>query len=44
MARTVWSSIFDYKTERYMNTKNKRIGVLHRLLQLSVIFKIMSAT
>ncbi|XP_030600739.1 P2X purinoceptor 5-like [Archocentrus centrarchus] len=37
MAGRAWSSLFDYKTEKYIDTKNKRIGVLHRLFQLCII-------
>ncbi|KAM7399612.1 hypothetical protein PAMP_018874 [Pampus punctatissimus] len=31
------SSLFDYKTEKYIVAKNKRVGVLYRLIQLSII-------
>nr|XP_019950467.1 PREDICTED: P2X purinoceptor 5-like [Paralichthys olivaceus] len=30
-------SLFDYKTEKYIVSKNKRVGVLYRLIQLSTI-------
>ncbi|XP_075999428.1 P2X purinoceptor 5-like [Genypterus blacodes] len=30
-------SLFDYKTEKYIVANNKKIGVLYRLLQLSII-------
>uniref|UniRef100_A0A3Q3KZA8 P2X purinoceptor n=1 Tax=Mastacembelus armatus TaxID=205130 RepID=A0A3Q3KZA8_9TELE len=30
-------SLFDYKTEKYIVAKNKRVGVLYRLIQLSII-------
>ncbi|XP_037632137.1 P2X purinoceptor 5-like isoform X3 [Sebastes umbrosus] len=29
--------LFDYKTEKYVDTKNKKVGVLYRLIQLSII-------
>ncbi|XP_070761997.1 P2X purinoceptor 5-like [Enoplosus armatus] len=30
-------SFFDYKTEKYIVAKNKRVGILYRLTQLSII-------
>ncbi|XP_010773813.1 P2X purinoceptor 5-like [Notothenia coriiceps] len=30
-------SLFDYKTEKYIIAKNKKVGVLYRLIQLSII-------
>ncbi|KAK5868431.1 hypothetical protein PBY51_009448 [Eleginops maclovinus] len=30
-------SLFDYKTEKYIIAKNKKVGVLYRLFQLSII-------
>ena len=30
-------SLFDYKTEKYIVAQNKRVGVLYRLIQLSII-------
>ncbi|KAM3616300.1 uncharacterized protein V6R79_015751 [Siganus canaliculatus] len=30
-------SFFDYKTEKYIVAENKRVGVLYRLIQLSII-------
>ncbi|XP_053176763.1 P2X purinoceptor 5-like [Scomber japonicus] len=30
-------SLFDYKTEKYIVAKNKRVGVLYRLIQLSLL-------
>ncbi|XP_068568839.1 P2X purinoceptor 5-like [Cebidichthys violaceus] len=30
-------SLFDYKTEKYIVAKNKKVGVLYRLIQLSII-------
>ncbi|KAI3354473.1 hypothetical protein L3Q82_018981 [Scortum barcoo] len=32
-----FSSLFDYKTEKYIVAKNKKVGVLYRLIQLSII-------
>ncbi|XP_019200853.1 P2X purinoceptor 5 [Oreochromis niloticus] len=37
MATFAINSLLDYKTEKYIVTKNKAVGVLHRLFQLSVI-------
>ncbi|XP_075710894.1 P2X purinoceptor 6 [Rhinoderma darwinii] len=31
----------DYKTEKYVLTKNRKIGVFHRLLQLGILFYIV---
>ncbi|XP_042271152.1 P2X purinoceptor 5-like isoform X1 [Thunnus thynnus] len=33
----LFCSLFDYKTEKYIVAKNKRVGVLYRLIQLSII-------
>ncbi|XP_042555383.1 P2X purinoceptor 5 isoform X1 [Dipodomys spectabilis] len=30
-------SLFDYKTEKYVVAKNKKVGLLYRLLQLSIL-------
>uniref|UniRef100_A0A672IUV6 P2X purinoceptor n=1 Tax=Salarias fasciatus TaxID=181472 RepID=A0A672IUV6_SALFA len=30
-------ALFDYKTEKYIIAKNKKVGILYRLIQLSVI-------
>uniref|UniRef100_A0A3B4XL40 P2X purinoceptor n=1 Tax=Seriola lalandi dorsalis TaxID=1841481 RepID=A0A3B4XL40_SERLL len=30
-------SVFDYKTEKYIVAKNKKVGVLYRVIQLSII-------
>ncbi|XP_006899852.1 PREDICTED: P2X purinoceptor 5 [Elephantulus edwardii] len=30
-------SLFDYKTEKYVIAKNKKVGLLYRLLQLSIL-------
>ncbi|XP_038615174.1 P2X purinoceptor 5 isoform X2 [Tachyglossus aculeatus] len=30
-------SVFDYKTEKYVIAKNKKVGILYRLLQLSIL-------
>uniref|UniRef100_A0A3B4UJL1 P2X purinoceptor n=1 Tax=Seriola dumerili TaxID=41447 RepID=A0A3B4UJL1_SERDU len=30
-------SLFDYKTEKYIVAKNKKVGVLYRVIQLSII-------
>ncbi|KAJ0063634.1 hypothetical protein NL108_004481, partial [Boleophthalmus pectinirostris] len=30
-------SLFDYKTEKYIVAKNKKVGVLYRLIQLTII-------
>uniref|UniRef100_A0A3P9C7P7 P2X purinoceptor n=1 Tax=Maylandia zebra TaxID=106582 RepID=A0A3P9C7P7_9CICH len=37
MATAAINSLLNYKTEKYIDTKNKAVGVLHRLFQLSVI-------
>ncbi|XP_028275657.1 P2X purinoceptor 5-like [Parambassis ranga] len=41
MAGSLWKgrflTLFDYKTEKYIVAKNKRVGVLYRLIQLSII-------
>ncbi|XP_034557387.1 P2X purinoceptor 5-like [Notolabrus celidotus] len=37
MAGNFFLSLFDYKTEKFIVAKNKRVGVLYRLIQLSVI-------
>uniref|UniRef100_A0A3Q4I0Q6 P2X purinoceptor n=1 Tax=Neolamprologus brichardi TaxID=32507 RepID=A0A3Q4I0Q6_NEOBR len=37
MATVAINSLLNYKTEKYIDTKNKAVGVLHRLFQLSVI-------
>ncbi|XP_047676861.1 purinergic receptor P2X, ligand-gated ion channel, 8 [Tachysurus fulvidraco] len=35
--RDIFLSAFDYKTEKYVIAKNKKVGVLYRLIQLSII-------
>ncbi|KAJ1185943.1 hypothetical protein NDU88_002729 [Pleurodeles waltl] len=30
-------SLFDYKTEKYVIAKNKKVGILYRIVQLSVL-------
>ncbi|XP_059187254.1 P2X purinoceptor 5-like [Centropristis striata] len=35
--KTRFFSLFDYKTEKYIVAKNKRVGVLYRLIQLSIL-------
>lgn len=30
-------SLFDYKTEKYVIAKNKKVGLLYRLLQVSIL-------
>nr|AGO58471.1 purinergic receptor P2X5-2 [Cavia porcellus] len=30
-------SAFDYKTEKYVIAKNKKVGLLYRLLQLTIV-------
>uniref|UniRef100_A0A4W6CTC5 P2X purinoceptor n=1 Tax=Lates calcarifer TaxID=8187 RepID=A0A4W6CTC5_LATCA len=37
MAGSCFLSLFDYKTEKYIVAKNKRVGILYRLIQLSII-------
>ncbi|XP_028320906.1 P2X purinoceptor 5 [Gouania willdenowi] len=41
MAGSKWkghfSALFNYKTEKYIVAKNKKVGVLYRLIQLSII-------
>uniref|UniRef100_A0A2K6EN21 P2X purinoceptor n=1 Tax=Propithecus coquereli TaxID=379532 RepID=A0A2K6EN21_PROCO len=41
MGRTGWKglclSLFDYKTEKYVVAKNKKVGLLYRLLQLFIL-------
>ncbi|KAM6987451.1 P2X purinoceptor 5-like [Tautogolabrus adspersus] len=37
MAWNFFLSLFDYKTEKYIVATNKRVGVLYRLIQLSVL-------
>ncbi|XP_061074209.1 P2X purinoceptor 5-like [Conger conger] len=41
MAETSWKgfflSVFDYKTEKYVIAKNKKVGVLYRVVQLAII-------
>ncbi|XP_077579211.1 P2X purinoceptor 5-like [Stigmatopora nigra] len=41
MAASGWKgrllSLFDYKTEKYIVAKNKKVGILYRLFQLSII-------
>uniref|UniRef100_A0A8C5ERV7 P2X purinoceptor n=1 Tax=Gouania willdenowi TaxID=441366 RepID=A0A8C5ERV7_GOUWI len=32
-----FSALFNYKTEKYIVAKNKKVGVLYRLIQLSII-------
>nr|XP_031325369.1 P2X purinoceptor 5 isoform X3 [Camelus dromedarius]XP_031325370.1 P2X purinoceptor 5 isoform X3 [Camelus dromedarius] len=32
-----YQSLFDYKTEKYVIAKNKKVGLLYRLLQLSIL-------
>ncbi|XP_040903006.1 P2X purinoceptor 5-like isoform X2 [Toxotes jaculatrix] len=32
-----FSSLFDYKTQKYYVTKNRKVGVLYRVIQLSII-------
>lgn len=33
----LYQSLFDYKTEKYVIAKNKKVGLLYRLLQLSIL-------
>ncbi|XP_063002796.1 P2X purinoceptor 5 [Elgaria multicarinata webbii] len=35
--KALWSSLFDYKTEKYVIAKNKKVGVLYRVVQLSIL-------
>ncbi|XP_050177939.1 P2X purinoceptor 5 isoform X2 [Myiozetetes cayanensis] len=41
MGQVAWKalflSLFDYKTEKYVIAKNKKVGVLYRVVQLSVL-------
>lgn len=41
MGQTAWKplclSLFDYKTEKYVIAKNKKVGVLYRIVQLSIM-------
>ncbi|GAA6218333.1 P2X purinoceptor 5-like [Lates japonicus] len=37
MAGSCFLSLFDYKTEKYIVAKNKKVGILYRLIQLSII-------
>lgn len=30
-------ALFDYKTEKYVIAKNKKVGLLYRLLQVSIL-------
>ncbi|KAJ8342890.1 hypothetical protein SKAU_G00328180 [Synaphobranchus kaupii] len=45
MAQTSWKnfflSVFDYKTEKYVIAKNKKVGVLFRVFQLAVLLYII---
>uniref|UniRef100_A0A670ZCM3 Uncharacterized protein n=1 Tax=Pseudonaja textilis TaxID=8673 RepID=A0A670ZCM3_PSETE len=34
-------SLFDYKTEKYVIAKNKKVGILYRLVQVSILFYIL---
>ncbi|XP_057570235.1 P2X purinoceptor 5 isoform X2 [Hippopotamus amphibius kiboko] len=33
----LYQSLFDYKTEKYVIAKNKKVGLLYRLLQVSIL-------
>ncbi|XP_037348637.1 P2X purinoceptor 5 isoform X2 [Talpa occidentalis] len=33
----LYQSLFDYKTEKYVIVKNKKVGLLYRLVQLSIL-------
>lgn len=33
----LYQALFDYKTEKYVIAKNKKVGLLYRLLQGSVL-------
>ncbi|KAM8818307.1 P2X purinoceptor 5 isoform 1-T1 [Rhynchonycteris naso] len=33
----LYQSVFDYKTEKYVIAKNKKVGLLYRLLQVSIL-------
>ncbi|XP_066552502.1 P2X purinoceptor 5 isoform X2 [Amia ocellicauda] len=35
--KSVFFSVFDYKTEKYVIASNKRVGVLYRVIQLAVL-------
>ncbi|XP_030633917.1 purinergic receptor P2X, ligand-gated ion channel, 8 [Chanos chanos] len=35
--RHVLLSVFDYKTEKYVIAKNKKVGVLYRIIQLTIL-------
>ncbi|XP_010217889.1 PREDICTED: P2X purinoceptor 5-like, partial [Tinamus guttatus] len=41
MGQVAWKglflSLFDYKTEKYVIAKNKKVGVLYRIVQLSIL-------
>jgi len=41
MGQVAWKglflSLFDYKTEKYVIAKNKKVGVLYRVVQLSIL-------
>lgn len=32
-----WYNLFDYKTVKYVATQNKKVGLLYRIFQLSVM-------
>ncbi|KAK9412588.1 P2X purinoceptor 5 [Crotalus adamanteus] len=34
-------SLFDYKTEKYVIAKNKKVGILYRVVQLSILIYIV---
>ena len=41
MGQIAWKalclSLFDYKTEKYVIAKNKKVGILYRTVQLSIM-------
>lgn len=41
MGQVAWKglfmSLFDYKTEKYVIAKNKKVGILFRVVQLSIL-------
>lgn len=37
VCKSLFQSLFDYKTAKYVIAKNKKVGLLYRLLQASIL-------
>ncbi|XP_060060162.1 P2X purinoceptor 5 isoform X2 [Erinaceus europaeus] len=41
ICKELWESLLDYKTEKYVVTHNRKVGLLYRLVQLSILMYLL---